>query len=157
MTLTCTGHKLAAKIEPRAPRPAERLKALEGLSREGLFTGILFMPLLPWLEDNAENVLSVVRSAADAGVRFIFPGFGVTMREGQREYFYKALDREFPGLSERYSQQFGDGYGCALPHVSSLEDLFRKECRRLGLLFRMEDIIAAYRQGYEEPQQLELF
>lgn len=157
VTLTCTDHELAAKIEPRAPRPAERLKAVEGLARGGLFTGILFMPLLPWLEDSEENVLSVVRAAADAGARFIFSGFGVTMREGQREYFYQALDREFPGLSGRYRKSFGDRYGCARPHVSSLVRLFQEECRRLGLLYRMEDIIAASRRGYEEPEQLELF
>ncbi len=157
MTVTCTDHDLAGKIEPGAPRPVERLKALEGLARTGLFAGILFMPLLPWLEDSEDNVLSVVRSAADAGARFVFPGFGVTIREGQREYFYDALDREFPGLSERYRQAFGESYGCARPHVPSLVRTFQDECRRLGVLYRMEDIIAASRRGYEEPEQLELF
>ena len=157
MTVTCIDPELAAKIEPRAALPAERLRALEGLARAGLFTGVLFMPLLPWLEDSEENVLSVVRSAANAGARFIFPGFGVTIREGQREFFYKALDREFPGLSDHYRKQFGDSYGCARPHVFSLVRIFQEECRRLGLLYRMEDIIAVYRKGYEEPEQLELF
>lgn len=62
------------------------------------------MPVLPWLEDSVENVLSVAEAAAEAGARFVYPAFGVTMRDGQREHFLNGLDRAFPeqGLGEKY-------------------------------------------------------
>ena len=99
ITVTCTDPGLAAKIEPRAPRPDARLKAVEGLARAGLFTGISLCPFCPgW---KTMRRMSCLWSVAQLmrGPGFIFPGFGVTTREGQREYFYKALDSEFPGLT----------------------------------------------------------
>lgn len=84
VTVTTADGDLAAKIEPRAPSPARRLKAVEGLARAGIFCGVLLMPVLPFLEDRPEQVLEVVDRAADAGARFIYPCFGVTMRQGQR-------------------------------------------------------------------------
>ena len=92
VTVTTVAEDLAAKVEPRAPSPARRLKAVEGLARAGIFCGVLLMPVLPFLEDRPEQVLEVVDRAADAGARFVYPGFGVTMRQGQREHFLRQLD-----------------------------------------------------------------
>ena len=86
LTVTTTDEALAARIEPRAPSPARRLEAVRALSRAGLFTGILLMPVLPFLEDSVENVLAVAEAAAEAGARFVYPAFGMTLRDSQRAY-----------------------------------------------------------------------
>ena len=114
ITVTTVDEELAAKVEPRAPSPARRLEAIRKLAEAGLFCGVLLMPVLPFLEDRPEQVLSVVDRSADAGAKFIYSGFGVTMRQGQREYFLRELDRAFPGehLSRRY---LGTGTGTAAP------------------------------------------
>ena len=91
LTITTVDDDLASRLEPGAPLPSARLAALERLSKAGLFTGVLLMPVLPFVEDSDENVLSVVESAARAGARFVYAALGVTMRQGQREYF---LDRK---------------------------------------------------------------
>lgn len=96
------------------------------------------MPVLPFLTDAPENVEAVVRQAARAGARWVFPGycFGVTLRQNQREYFYERLDEEFPGLRERYSRTFGDRYVCRSPQARALGTIFRRACREEGLVYR---------------------
>ena len=83
ITVTTVDEELAAKVEPRAPSPARRLEAIRKLAEAGIFCGVLLMPVLPFLEDRPEQVLSVVDRSADAGAKFIYSGFGVTMRQGQ--------------------------------------------------------------------------
>lgn len=143
LTVTTTDANLAAKIEPHAPPPGRRLEALETLAGVGVFAGVLLMPVLPFVEDSAENVLSVVDSAARAGARFVYAAFGVTMRDGQREYFLNGLDRVFPGEGERYRKKYGSRYYCASPRAGELWEIFSARCRELGLLYEMRHIISA--------------
>ena len=144
---TCDG-ELAAKVEPGAPSPARRLAAIEKMSTAGLFTGILMMPILPFLEDNADNIRTIVNRAADAGARFIYPAIGMTCRSGQREYFYQQMEARFPGqgLAERYQRRFGTRYQCTSPKARALWSVFQEECSRRGLLYSMGRIIAASRR-----------
>ncbi len=145
LTVTTADDALAAKLEPNAPPPSRRLAALGELSGAGLFAGVLLMPVLPFLEDSEENVLSVVEGAARAGAKFVYPALGVTMRQGQREYFLDALERAFPGqgLKERYLRQFGDRYQCVSPRVKTLWKAFAAACRERGVLYDMKSIIRA--------------
>ena len=154
LTVTTADDALAAKIEPNAPPPARRLAALEKLAGAGLFAGVLLMPVLPFLEDSGENVLSVVEGAAGAGAKFIYPAFGVTMRQGQREYFLDGLERAFPGqgLKERYLRQYGDRYQCASPRARTLWRVFTEACRKRGILYDMKSIIRAATLGYGDRQ-----
>lgn len=154
MTVTTTDDALAAKIEPNAPLPSRRLAAVKELADAGLFTGVLLMPVLPFLEDSKENVLSVVEGAARAGARFIYPAFGVTMRQGQREYFLDGLERAFPGqrLKERYLKQYGDRYQCASPQAATLWKVFTEACRERGILYDMKSIIRAATSGHGDRQ-----
>jgi len=154
LTITTVDDALAAKLEPSAPLPSRRLAALERLSGEGLFAGILLMPVLPFLEDSEENVLAVVDGAAKVGARFIYSAFGVTMRQGQREYFLDGLERAFPGqgLKERYLRQYGDRYQCASPRVRTLWKVFTEACRERGILYDMKSIIRASALGYGDRQ-----
>ncbi|MDC7232679.1 MAG: radical SAM protein [Spirochaetales bacterium] len=157
ITVTTMDESLASVIEPRVSSPGERMDAVAELRDAGLFAGVLLMPVLPFLEDNAENILSLIDRADNAGASFIFAGFGVTLRDNQRDWYYNQLDRHFPGLSDQYRTFFKDSYACALPKANALETLFRKECAKRNILYRMEDIIGAYRRDYDKDRQLGLF
>jgi len=150
VTVTTADDNLAALIEPNVSRPSERFEAVAEMSESGLFTGIVMTPLLPFIEDTEENVLQIVRRAKECGARSVYPMFGLTMRSGQREYFYRKLEELFPdsGLAERYAHTYGDRYVCTSPRVKRLWKVFTEECTRLGLLYEMRDIISAYKTGY---------
>lgn len=154
LTITTADDSLAAKLEPGAPSPSRRLAALRGLAEEGLFCGVLLMPVLPFLEDRPEQVTAVLEEAARAGARFVYGAFGVTMRQGQREYFLDRLDRAFPdqGLSQGYLSRYGSRYQCASPNAGTLWELFSRRCQELGLLYRMKDIVSAATRAYGDRQ-----
>ena len=152
VTVTTTDAALAARVEPNAPSPARRLEAVARLAEAGVFAGVLLMPVLPFLEDNVENLRAVVEAAAEAGARFVYPAFGMTLRDQQREYYYQALEKGFPGLAERYRRQYGPRYECPSPRAKALWAALEERCRALGLLCRMRDITAAYQRGYGERQ-----
>ncbi len=150
ITLTTCRAGLAEKLEPGAPSPERRLAAIQKLSQAGIFCGVLLMPLLPWISDDVEDMLALVEASREAGARFIYPYFGLTMRAGQREYFYAELDRLFPGekYPEKYRKKYGSLYSCASPHSQKLWDAFTCRCQETGMLYKMQEIISAYRQGY---------
>ncbi|MDL2219407.1 radical SAM protein [Ruminococcaceae bacterium OttesenSCG-928-O06] len=154
ITLTTVDDALAAKVEPGAPSPTRRLAACEELANQGVFCGFLLMPVLPFIEDDEAAVLALVRRAAAAGARFIYPSFGVTMRAGQREYFLQGLDAAFPGegYGQRYRSHFGNRYFCASPNARQLWQAFSQACAETGLLHEMLDIVRAYRQGRQTGQ-----
>lgn len=154
ITITTTDDALAAKLEPGAPPPSRRLAALEQLSAAGVFSGVLLMPVLPFLEDNEENIRSVVERAANAGAKFVYGAMGVTMRDGQREYFLQQLDHVFPGqgLGEKYWKRYGSRYQCASPKARMLWEAFTQKCQELGLLYEMKHIISAATRSYGDRQ-----
>lgn len=152
MTVTTSDDVLCRIIEPNVSVSSERFETLSILSDKGLFTGITLMPVLPFLEDDAENIISIVRLAHEAGVRCIYPAFGMTLRSGNREYFYRNLDRFFPGLSQRYADTFGGSYECASPNARGLMRIFADECDKYGIIYDMKKIIKAYRAGYDDGQ-----
>ncbi len=149
LTVTTADDALAAKLEPGAPSPSRRLAAVERLSEAGVFTGVLLMPVLPFLEDREEQVLQVVDAAAEAGARFIYAAFGMTMREGQREYFLHRLDRAFPekNLARRYERRYGLRYECPSPRAGKLWEAFSRRCREKGVLYEMRRIVSAARRS----------
>lgn len=158
VTITSATDELCKRIEPNVVPSSKRFAAIKQLSEGGIFAGVLLMPLLPFLEDNEENIIGIVRQAHQNGARFIYPSFGVTLRQNQRDWFYKKLDENFPNqnLREKYIHQYGESYACASPRAKELHSLFASECDRLHLLYKMKDIIRAYKQGYESSQ-LSLF
>lgn len=152
LTVTTASDALANLIEPAAPPPSARLAAVEALSRAGIFAGVLMMPVLPFITDSEENIRELVRQAAEHAARFVYPSFGVTLRDSQRAHYYRMLDRHFPGLRAEYEKRFGGQYYCASPQAKRLHTLFAAECKNAGLLYRMGDIVRAYKGGYENEQ-----
>lgn len=156
ISITTCDDDLCKKIEPKVAISSKRFAAVKELSGQGIFTGILLMPVLPFLEDNEENISGIIRFAHESGAKFIYPGFGVTLRQNQRAWYYKKLDEKFPYIKQKYVQQFGNVYECHSPKAEALRQLFQKECDSYGMLYKMEDIIKGYRQGYGGTQ-LSLF
>lgn len=154
ITVTTIDDELSKKLEPGVCPSTRRLEAVRQLSDAGIFTGILMMPLLPFLTDTKENVLGIISAARQTGAKFIYPCLGLSLRLGQREYFYQQLDRLFPSrnLSKKYNRIYGESYECPVPNANELGRLFVSECKRNGILYKMEDIIAAYKKGYGYEQ-----
>jgi len=156
VTVTSCDDQLAKKVEQNAVASSRRFAAVKSLTDSGIFAGILMMPVLPFIEDTEENIKGVLRRAHESGARFVYTSFGVTLRQNQRDWYYDKLDEKFPGVKQKYIRQFGDSYVCDSPRLKELKVVFKEECKRLGLLYGMKQIIAAYRQGYED-RQLPLF
>ena len=154
LTITTVDDALAAKVEPGAPSPSRRLAAVEQLAKAGLPVCVLLMPVLPFLEDQTKQVLDVVEAAARAGARYVYPAFGMTLRDSQRAWYYAKLEEAFPGmgLPEQYRRQYGERYWCLTPRVRELWPVFRRRCRELGLLYEMKAITSSYQRGYGDRQ-----
>lgn len=154
ITVTTADDSLCKRIEPHAPPSSERFEAIRALAQAGIFTGVLLMPVLPFIEDSDENILAIVNKAHECGARFIYPAFGVTLRQNQRDWYYEKLDEQFPGqgLPERYRSQYGDRYSCVGPRAKALWRVFKEACDRFGLLYNMKDIVNAYKLGYADSQ-----
>lgn len=152
LTVTTADDELSKKIEPHVCVSSKRFKAMKALSDEGIFTGILFTPILPFITDQEDNIKAVVRLSHEHGAKFIYSMFGVTLRTNQRDYYYQQLDRLFPMLKEKYQESFGNRYMCEIQNYPHLKQVFINECQKYGLLYKMEDIIAAYKLENEHIQ-----
>jgi DNA repair photolyase len=137
LTVTCADDELSRKLEPGAPPVSARLAALGGLARGGILAGIAMMPVLPFIEDNPENIQRIVELAAGYGAAYILPAFGMTLRDRQRAYYYARLDQLFPGLRPRYERAFGERYSARVQDAQRLEAVFEELCARHGLPRRM--------------------
>ncbi|QUI23121.1 radical SAM protein [Vallitalea pronyensis] len=156
MTITTVDDQLSRKIEPYVDASSKRFETLRILADAGIFTGILLMPILPFINDTWDNIEGIVKRASEAGVKFIYPGLGVTLRQNQRYYYYEQLDTAFPGVKQLYMQHFRDDYRCHSLHAKELGEQFRASCKEHGLYYKMSDIIKNYRlQAGQE--QLTLF
>ena len=115
-------------------------------------------PLLPWLNDTPENILGILEYCREAGVKGIINfGMGLTLRDGDREYYYAALDRHFPGLKRRYMETYGNAYVLPSPRSRELEALFREKCEQYGI-WHDNDRIFSYMMTFEEKErQLSFF
>ncbi len=141
-SITTSEDSLSRLVEPGAPPSSRRFAAMQALARAGVFTGVWLNPVLPFLTDSPQNLRTLLQTTAASGGRYAVCHFGMTLRTGNREYFYAALDREprFAGVKQRYVRAFGLDYMCPSPEAESLVALFREECEALGLLWRFRDI-----------------
>jgi len=152
ITITCADDDLAKIIEPQVAPSSARFAAIKELAECGIFAGVLLMPILPFINDTPANIKGIVARAAEQGAQFIYPAFGVTLRDSQRLYFYDQLDTHFPGIKKEYLQHFGNAYSCASPQARSLWTTFTRECQRQGLLYKMADIVSRYKLEHGSQQ-----
>lgn len=157
LSITTVDDQLSKVIEPYAPVSSQRFRAIKQLSDAGVFTGILMHPVLPFITDNEENIKEMVRLAYENGAKFIHTYFGVTLRDRQRDYYYQNLENDFPNLKDKYIKHYGQRYQCLSKNRKHLEYVFKKECQKYGILYKMEDIIHAYQTSQNKIEQLSLF
>jgi len=136
-TITTADDMLGKRIEPGAPSVSARFRAMQILAENGMLTGVTLMPVLPFLEDNVENIRQIVTRAHEAGASYIIPSFGMTLRDRQREYYYRKLDQLFPGLRREYEKEFGYQYRVPANNVIELEKEFHGLCDHFGITTRI--------------------
>lgn len=143
MTLTTHDEQLCRIVEPNVSSTAERVEILNIMRHNQIPTVVWLCPILPFINDTEENLLGILNSCADAGVKGILCfGMGMTLREGDREYYYDALDRHFPGLKEKYISLYGNSYVLDSPNSAKLMHIFRSFCRSNGIMYRQSEIFA---------------
>ena len=136
-TITTADDVLGKKLEPGASLVSHRLRAMKTLVEAGIYSGVLMMPILPFLEDNEENITQIVKLAHAHGASYIIPAIGMTLRAGSRDYYYEKLDRLFPGVREKYESKFGYRYQISANNAHELERLFRDLCDQYGIATRI--------------------
>ena len=160
MTLTTFDEDLCRILEPGVSTTEARIRALKQFQQAGIPTVVWLCPVVPFLNDTPENIRAIVESCADAGVKGIIQfGMGLTLREGNREYFYSKLDAHFPGLKERYIRTYGNAYELPSPRERELAALFHKLCEEKGI-WHDNDTIFSFLHTFEEKntaEQLRLF
>lgn len=157
MTLTTHDEDLCRILEPNVSTTGERVEALKIFRDNGIPAVVWLSPILPYLNDTKENIQGILEACIAAGVKGIICfGMGVTLREGDREYFYAALDRHFPGLKERYIRRYGNAYELLSDAGGELMQMFHDTCTANGILCDV-DACFQYLQELPEPyEQLSL-
>ena len=140
MTLTTWDERLCAILEPNVCNTRRRVEVLEEMQRLGIPTVVWLTPVLPYINDTAENIQAILEACSQARVKGIVCfDMGLTLREGNREYYYAALDRSFPGLKEKYNRTYGNAYELPSPNRNELMKLFRSFCQAHEILYRPEE------------------
>ena len=160
MTLTTYDEALCKIVEPNVCTTKKRFETLKILQQNGIPTVVWLSPILPFINDAEENIEGILDYCIDAGVYGIINfGMGMTLREGDREYFYAALDKHFPGLKEQFHHKYGYAYQIASSQNAKLMKLFHKKCRAHGIVDNVEEMfqyLSTFPQK-EQYQQLWLF
>jgi DNA repair photolyase len=132
-TITTADDELSREVEPGAPPSSARFAAMAELAKRGIRTGVMLMPVLPFIEDSVGNVTAITTRAAECGASHVVLGLGMTLRDRQRAYYYAQLDRLFPGLSVTYGRRFGERYHANAQNEPRLEAAFSELAARYGL------------------------
>lgn len=160
MTLTTCDENLCKKIEPNVSTTKERVAVLKKLHEAGIPTVVWLCPILPFINDTKENIKGILDYCIEAKVYGIICfGMGVTLRKGNREYFYQQLDYLFPGIKEKYIKTYGVKYQLNSPNNNELMQLFHQTCQANGIVHDNNQIFD-YLKKYEnkhENIQLSLF
>jgi DNA repair photolyase len=160
LTLTTYDETLCKILEPNVCTTKRRFEVLNILKENGIPTVVWLSPILPFLNDTEENLRGLMGYCVEAEVYGIICfGFGVTLREGDREYFYKKLDEYFPGLKEKYIKTFGNAYEVWSANHDALTRVFRDICSRNGIICDNAQIFE-YLRTFEDKgaaNQLSLF
>lgn len=160
MTLTTYDDALCEIIEPRVCNTKRRIEVLNIMRDHGIPTIVWLTPILPFINDTEENIHQIVDACIEAKVYGILTfGMGLTLREGDREYYYEQLDLHFPGLKQKYIQTYGNAYGVPSPNSKKLMAILKSKCAQHGIITD-DNALFDYMHTFEdktEPSQLTMF
>jgi len=158
MTLTTYDDELCKIIEPNVCVTSKRFEVLMECKKRGIPTVVWLAPVLPFINDTKENLEGILNYCIEANVKgIICYGMGVTLRQGDREYFYKKLDQHFPGIKQKYIKTFGYNYENDSLNAQQLKSVFLETCRRYNILSTPEECIKYLREFPNLEEQLTLF
>ena len=158
MTLTTYDDDLCRILEPNVCNTKRRIEVLEEMHKRGIPTIVWLTPILPFINDTEENITSILNECVRVGVKGIINfGMGLTLREGDREYYYAALDKHFPGMKQRYIQRFGNSYEIPSPNTKALQGILRRICKESGMLSNPYECFKYLNELPDKYQQMSLF
>ena len=157
ITLTTYDDDLCRILEPNVCNTKRRIEVLEEMKKRKIPTIVWMTPILPFINDTEENITSILTECSRAGVKGVMDfGMGLTLREGDREYYYAALDKYFPGLKEKYIKRYGNAYELPSPDAGKLTGIFKKICNAGGMLSTPEDCFKYMQEFPEKYSQISL-
>lgn len=157
MTITSSDDELSKILEPNVCATSKRIEVLKKLNKENIPTVVWLSPILPYINDNEENINKIIDVCIKTNVKGIICfNMGLTLREGNREYFYKKLDTHFPSLKEKYIHQFGNSYGVISPNNRNLMKIFKKRTDENNILNNPNEIFKYLREFPEKTHQTTL-
>ena len=158
MTLTTFDDELCRKIEPNVCSTSRRIEVLEEMRKRGIPTIVWLTPVLPFINDTEENIRGILNACVRTGVRGIICfDMGLTLRDGDREYFYAALDRDFPGLRRKYAERYGNAYEVPSPDAERLMGIFHRVCAENGMLHTPDECFTYLHAFPEKQEQISMF
>jgi len=158
MTLTTYDEELCRILEPNVCTTGERVRALKIFHDNNIPTVVWLSPILPFINDTYENINGILDYCIQAGVHGIICfGMGLTLREGDREYFYAALDKHFPGMKEKYIQKYGYSYELPSEKNNELMKLFINKCKENSIVYNTDECFRYLHEFPERYEQLSLF
>lgn len=158
MTLTTADESLCRIIEPNVSVTKERFETLKAFHENGIPSVVWFSPFLPFINDTKENIDGLLKYCIDAKVRGIICfGIGLTLRDGNREYFYSRLDKHFPNMKERYIYTYGNSYQLTSSNNNVLMNRISEVCRNHGIMFGVENVFSYLHKFESKAEQLSLF
>ena len=158
LTLTTYDDDLCSILEPHVCNTKRRIEVLEIMQREGIPTVVWLTPILPHINDTEENITSILNECVRVGVRGVISfGMGLTLREGDREYYYAALERHFPGLKEKYMREYGLSYELPSPDTPRLMKIFTDICKKNGIMYKPDDVFAYMNDLPDKYTQISIF
>ena len=158
MTLTTYDDDLCRIIEPNVCNTKRRIEVLEKMQERGIPTVVWLTPILPFINDTEENITSIMNECVRTGVKGIIDfGMGLTLREGDREYYYAALDKHFPGLKQRYIRTYGNSYELPSPNAKELTAIYKRICKENSMMSNPEECFSYMRELPEKNTQISIF
>lgn len=158
MTLTTADESLCRIIEPNVSVTKERFETLKAFHENGIPSVVWLSPFLPFINDTKENIDGLLKYCIDAKVRGIICfGIGLTLRDGDREYFYSRLDKHFPNMKERYIYTYGNSYQLTSSNNNVLMNRISEVCRNHGIMFGVENVFSYLHKFESKAEQLSLF
>ena len=158
MTLTTYDDALCRIIEPNVCSTKRRIEVLEKMQEKGIPTVVWLTPVLPFINDTVVNITAILNECVRTGVKGVIDfGMGLTLREGDREYYYAALDKHFPGMKEQYIRRYGNAYELPSPNGRELLKVFRKICSDNGIMSDPNECFRYLNELPEKYEQMSLF